>query len=216
MSRFPPGFYDPGWQQGGMPYQGPPGPVPTTPVDPEKWWSNPLGTVPGPLATEARGYWSAGGRDAVNFDAVVGEEYVAQAGISTPIFDLRPDLKGSLGVQPEAHPIFRGAAFGAGARLHLQFYGITNIPAGVNLRVYYVTRADVREPYDDLSLGQPNLARTCQPQEITTQFYNGDDSVIVSWSPDGGPVRYWQLAVFFRQYGGVVPITGLLWTGTVH
>lgn len=197
----PPGYYDPGYQQGGMPVHGAPGPMVTrnNPYDPEVMYKNPTGGWPGPLAVENRGHWVFP-KLQWQFAAVAGQEYRAQLGWGTPLFDLRPDLRGSAGVEPTGQGIFRGGAFGAGARLHVKFTGINNLPAGSTLRLYYVTYGDPVNPGDTVDV----IDTLCKPQEFTEQFYNGANSVVMTWTPDGGPMRYWRLEIFARQYGGAV------------
>jgi hypothetical protein len=184
-----------------MPYQSPAGPlVPTAYYNPELTWSNPTYSVPGPYAVENRGYW-ARPREQRFFDPVVGEEYVGQVAWSTPTIDLRPDLRGSLGIEPAGGQVFRGAAFGAGAKLHVKIAGIDMVAAGITFQWFYREFADPIDPqYCDIHDGIPPES-TSKPVEFTEQFYNGGSAVVMVWAPSGGPVRYWRLEIFGRQFG---------------
>ena len=198
----PPGTYPPG-----VPF-GPSGP----PVGSQEWdqyrqaparfdrtkmEENETGTWPPPLQLETRGHW-AHGPDPAQWVAVGSGGVVARTIWTSPIFDFRPDLKTSDGYVPDnVVPIFRGAAYGAGARLALKVKGAINTLL-VDLRVVSLEFSD---PIDSRAMDQ-----TQTPQDITADFMDGADSVVLLWSPPGSPIRHWQVRMIIDQLTGAFPV----------
>jgi hypothetical protein len=121
---------------------------------------------------------------------------VARTVISAPTFDLRPDLKALVGDwTEEALPIWNEARFGAGLYLYCQILG--NIPGiDVGLKVYSIEKGNIINARDTAVLA------TQQPQDITTDFYDGALTCILKWSAPG--YKIWHVEVRFDQLDGEI------------
>ena len=193
--------------QGPYPYQGVPGPVMPTEYDPEMVWRNPTYSVPQAIDPELRGYWATG-EIPLRFStdpAILPPGAFALAQLETPLFDLRPDLRGSFGVTPEAQAVFRGAAFGAGARLSIQIKGINGIPANLPMRIVSTERGQILDARD------ANIRTLQQPQDISEQFFDGGQDVILEWEPPGNPIRYWKVELGVQQLAAAAFPTLTYW-----
>jgi hypothetical protein len=114
-----------------------------------------------------------------------------------PTFDLRPDLKHSAGNQPEnTQPIWKDGAYGAGLGLYVF---ITN-PSAVTeeIRVYSI---QLGHPWDSAQ-----VTSLQQPQEITSDFFDGANAVILRWSVPG--YRFWRVDLRLEQITGVLNSVG--------
>jgi hypothetical protein len=156
-------------------------------------WRNPTYTIPGILQAELRGHWT-GSTMTLHWEPS-GGDVVGQCSFSTPLFDMRPDLRASGSYLPNAQPIFRGSAYGSGARCMVQFHGLGTISSANQIRVFSVEEAHVTNPNDVLGIQTP--------QDITEQFMDGGTDVIMEWEPPGNPVRYWRVNLFIQQVVGL-------------
>lgn len=176
-------------------------PVPYAPAEfsPEKAEANPLYSVPGPLAQQRLGYWHSGAMTPPWLNPVVAG-VVARMEITTPIFDFRPELRGSGNNAPTTViPIFRGPAFGAGGRLLFQIGrldGGSIQDIGVDIEVYSIEGLHISD--------DTQVVPVTQPQVITPDFWAGATGVMLEFTPPGYPVRYWQTTLRFDQTNDVI------------
>lgn len=193
---------NPGW-----PPSYPPGYFgPFNPVGPSR---NPGGTNPFPLPSELPVpchdlpitplAWGAG---AVTGNAAVGlvEATTFTATWQSPVFDLRPELRGSSmsaplsspdGTVPGVVPIWR-QTYGAGGQLFVQ---VENLLADARSLTGLVVNV--------IELGHVNDVRRvvsiAQPEDVSSQFTNNQASAVLVIVPPGGgcPMRYWQVRIVF-------------------
>ena len=183
------GFYD-----HGVPFRSPGGPI-AQKFDREPLYQNEPHTVPGPLSKEIRGHWA---RRAHPLSWVAGTPpVVATAGVSSPVFDLRPDLRGSDGFQPEGVAIRRSSAYGSGGRLMFQFHPLGGFDAITQtLRVYAVESGHIVDPQ--------KVAGLHKPQDVSEQWWDGGVDQVMEFSPPGNPIRFWKVTVFFEMLTDVL------------
>ena len=163
------------------------------PRDPE---FNPGGTLPFPAPKNAPvGFWSSGSAVSLNTWAppavALDNGAVVAARWTSPIFDLRPDLRAVTGEHNAAQPIWR-ANMGAGGSLFVQVGRLTSLNnATVDLRVLSAESAHPTNPNA--------LARVAPLQDITTEFTNGTPSALLVFRPpgEGFPVRFWNVRLTF-------------------
>jgi hypothetical protein len=118
---------------------------------------------------------------------------VRQAEWSSPVFDLRPDLRNAQSRIPNAQPIWRAGGLGAGGRMFILLDGLFSTPdATANLRILSREQA---HPWDG------NNLRYIQPwQDITTDVIGDRPCTLISFLPpgEGYPIRYWRVRIQFR------------------
>ena len=197
---------------GPYPRTGYPGPTGVEGLyNPNIVYDNPTASVPGPYATENRGYWTGPDvpvawilQPGTVLDPVFGliEERFYRATWESPVFDLRPDLKASAGTENQAaYPIFRGGAFGAGGTLQILVrsdgFPINQIP---NVTVWAQEFAAVTNPQDIVSVSPtPTLTAGV---DITSEFYQGEQAALLNFIPPSNPVRYWKTKLHFQWVEG--------------
>ena len=191
---------------GPYPRTGYPGPTGVEGLyNPDVIYQNPTAAVPGPYATENRGYWT--GPDVpvawilqpgtvLNPVTGVGEERFYRASWESPVFDLRPDLKASAGTENQAaYPIFRGGAFGAGGTLQILIRRDGGaIPGISNITLFAQEFAAVSVSPTPFGLGRPVTAGV----DITSEFYQGMRGTLLNFIPPSNPVRYWKTVLHFQ------------------
>ncbi len=187
------------YPRGGRAYRGDPEPFAPEAFQPEKAFANPLYSVPGPLATERRGYWHSASM-ASTWAAPGVQGVVARTEWRTPIFDLRPELRGSGNNAPtNVVPIFRGSAYGAGVRLLWQlsrFGGGSFQNIAVDIDAFSIEGLHVSD--------DTQVALASAPNDITTDFWDGGLTLLLEWTPPGYPIRYWQVTLRLDQTSGVI------------
>ena len=190
---------------------------------PEGPYRNPGRTVPMPSpqnmpaacwygTTTARS-WAAGAG---------GVTWTASWG--TPIFDLRPDLRGTFqnerrnvrGAPPlvggfrtplGAIPMWRSGGKNVGIKLWVTIDGSGGTLDALDLRGFEILARE-RGASHDL-----NQMRTITDQaDVTSEFANNGTAVVMIWMPhgEGYPLRYWELGLTFQimANSGYVGATG--------
>lgn len=193
---------------GPYPRTGYPGPTGVEGLyNPDVVYQNPTYSVPGPYATENRGYWTGPDvpvawilQPGTRLDPItgVGQERFYRATWESPVFDLRPDLKASAGTENQsAYPIFRGGAFGAGGSLQILVRRDDGtIPNISNVTVFAQEFAAVTNPQDIVSVSPTPF--TTAGVDITSEFYQGMQAALLNFIPPSNPVRYWKTALTFQ------------------
>lgn len=199
----PPGFT-------GFPFVGRPGPngpqYPGTsgPVDGDITYQNPSGAYPGMRAPSNLGWWKSGDiqlrwtNRAEDANNVVFNRQFEQIGLDaatctartiwqTPVIDLRPDLRNAMGSdQTESIPMGPGSTVFAKIE-PMDFAVIADLPA--NLEVYTFESGHASNP----SLVESIKAR----QQISDDFYVGNQSTGLIWAPPPGAERFWRVTLIF-------------------
>lgn len=155
---------------------------------------NPRGTIPFPPPRDAPvGYWQAG-KHVLVWAAGIGQ-VARTATWASPVFDLRPELRGVGDVAPQGVPIWR-SSHGTGGQLWVQVEGLLGVTyATVGLRAYVQEFGHVESPLV--------LSAIESPMEVTAALVgNGSPSGIVIVEPPGFPypVRYWRVVLTFEYY----------------
>ena len=184
-------------------------------------YSNPTASVPGPMALENRGYWTGpevpiawrlqNGTLVPPANPQLGPQRFYEATFETPVFDLRPDLRASASAENQAaYPIWRGGAFGAGGSCQILINGgrpgsanarlITAIPY---MQVWAQESASLSDPTDVRSITPPPFGPAASGAiDVTSEFYQGSEAVLLNFIPPANPVRYWRCKLFFRFIEG--------------
>lgn len=179
---------------------------PFNPVGPNR---NPGGTNPFPLPNElpvpchdlpiTQLAWGAG---AVAGNTAVGivEATTFTATWQSPIFDLRPELRGSSmsaplsspdGTVPGVVPIWR-QTYGAGGQLFVQVENLlSNTRALTGLVVHAIELGHVNDVR--------RIVTIAQPEDVSSNFTNHQQSAVLVFVPPGSgyPMRYWQVRLVF-------------------
>lgn len=176
-----------------------PAPYERQPYNPDGLFNNPAQTLPLPTPTAPPvGVW-IGARESLSW-TVGGDLTGVHAYWGTPIFDLRPSLRGLVErtnnpAAQGATPIWVASGIGSGGRLYVQIDDIDQINATSDLEIYaqeFGAVADVG-----------SLQSLTLPVNITLNVVNGGgfNSAIVPFTPrgEGSPVRYWQIRLSFRR-----------------
>ena len=168
-------------------------------------WAGEAPTVPSPIPSESiPAFWQASERPLLwassGFDPRLGPTTytLARAVVASPVLDLMPWYRGAAGSTAGGVPIWA-----AGAAFNALIYGEQNATIDqlvpVDLAAYYVmrghtTRSEARA-----------LRYLTQPQEWTSDFYDGNEAAFFATSPPAG-LRYWQcFLVFDRIEAGANP-----------
>ena len=189
----------------------------------EENYRNPWGSVPAPKAkdiprtlwtTERLGLpWSGLGVIVAGVDRAVW---------SSPVFDLRPDLRSSNSAKKEGVPIWNPSA-----RLYVQVFGLTTTAfATEDLRVNFSERANTTfghvygaQPARSVAPvggGFPAQANNQAVVQVTARIDVSSEIMMGTFQPDsavlafvplgeGYPVRYWGIDLFFIKVGFAGP-----------
>ena len=156
-------------------------PFPTPPGLPYQAWSLPRNTMS----------WVAPPTDPLDVD------FTEAAYWQSPLFDLRPELRGSDGARQTGIPIW-GAL---GKKLWVQISGLLDIVAAVRATDGLdVVSREYAEIYDPTQ-----VARVSADAKITLDVAasgtSQPPSVVLPFYPPGSgtPVRYWRLEIAFRR-----------------
>jgi hypothetical protein len=181
-----------------------------TKYEPEYTHENPSYTVPEILGKQTRGYWSGNEQQLLwTAGGTVDSTSVATTTWRSPIFDLRPDLRGSSGYSHNlSTPIFRGSAYGAGMRLMVQLNNIENLRLVLSTNWYCRELGHV--------LNDRRVTTLTEFQNITSDVYSGGTSagllpatgrgVVLVFSPLANPMRFWQVEIACDQGDGAVGV----------
>jgi hypothetical protein len=165
---------------------------------------NPMAGIPQPVPKvyTVPGLWVGAKIPIQNLFIAGSGNVVRQYRWSTPVFDLRPELRASTGSAPtNAVPLWR-QLYGVGGRLWVQISGFNNNTFGkTGLQVTYEEFAHI---VDENSIG-----RIMDPQESTSEFLGRAPTVALSFVPpgDGYPIRFWrmELKISYLQDNGADP-----------
>ena len=118
---------------------------------------------------------------------------------STPIFNLRPDLRSAGGSPKSGVPIWSRSA-----RLYIQVSNLvlSDPDTTTGLRVESLESAAIA--YGDVRNGFSSVERVTAASDITADFMLGTDQpdrIILTFAPlgEGAPVRFWGLELRFRK-----------------
>jgi hypothetical protein len=118
----------------------------------------------------------------------------------SPIFDLRPELRGSSmsaplsspdGSVPGVVPIWRHT-YGVGGQLFVQVENLLeNARSLTGLVVNVIERGHVNDVRRIVSIAQP--------EDVSSNFTNNQQSAVLALVPPGNgcPLRYWQVQIVF-------------------
>ena len=169
--------------------------------NPSGYWSNPSQTNPFPspsgLPYQAWSLprttitWVSPPTDPLDAD------YTEAAYWQSPLFDLRPELRGSDGARQTGVPIWAAS----GKKLWVQIYGLLDVVAATRatdgLNVVSREYADVYDPTQVTRV----TADTKVTLDVASSGTSQPPSVVLPFYPPGSgtPVRYWRLEVVFRR-----------------
>lgn len=161
-------------------------------------FQNPAGTYPFPAPTGMPYTQWQSARTVLNWTnpGALDSGYITAGYWQSPLFDLRPEIKGADGSRPAGVPVW-GAI---GKKLWVQIDGLLSQSGGVSgtNELYMVSR----EYGNVFDAGQ--VQRISADADISAEVASGTNqppSVILSfWPPGSGyPVRYWRLEIAFRR-----------------
>lgn len=121
---------------------------------------------------------------------------------SSPMFDLRPDLRGfapygysgSNNTNQRATPVWVSGGTGAGGKLFIQIsnlnFALTSLD---NLEVLVQESGHISDP--------GRVAALTPQEDITTAINSTQSTVILSFTPigEGMPIRFWRCLLVFRK-----------------
>jgi len=111
----------------------------------------------------------------------------------SPIFDLRPELRHAFqGGSDNTQPIWRAPAFGQGGRLLVQISTLDGVAISnyaLDFRAAAVESCHVARP--------DRIAIMNQPQDITEELLDGQNTSVLEFIPPGNPIRYWRVLINF-------------------
>lgn len=162
--------------------------------DPDGMWANPGHTNPLPNPTlYPVGEWHQT-RVPLEWSAATIENATRQATWSSPLFDLRPDIRAAQGEPPIAQSIWRAAGIGAGGRLWIMVnFGTATDPLDL-----IIQSQEFAHPFVSAAGRVPAITGR---QDVTKDFVTGlgqQAGLGAFYAPgDGYPIRYWRLQLFF-------------------
>ena len=160
-------------------------------------YKNPQTTLPMPAASGMPVAYYESTKVRLQWVRQSDGSYLAQW--STPVFNLRPDLRSAGGTPKSGVPIWS-----TGARLYIQVSNLVNgdPDTTTGLRVESLESGAIA--YGDVRNGFSSVERVTAAADITADFMlgtNQPDRVIVTFAPlgEGTPVRFWGLELRFRK-----------------
>jgi hypothetical protein len=131
------------------------------------------------------------------------EGVVGRATFRTPVFDCRPDMKHATSSDTEqAQPIWTDGAKAAGLCLYVFIDNIFLITEDLR-----VSSIQFGHPLDSF---RANLTTLQAPQDISSDFFDGREGVILRWALPG--YRFWKLNLRFDQLTGNINDVGTVLT----
>lgn len=176
------------------------------PYEPAGMYRNPNQTIPFPSPSNTPVGYYDGGNNPLFWTASSDPEASFEAKWGSPLFDLRPDLRGAGGTVLAGTPIWKGAGQGIGGKLWVQVMGLRNVTGGVsateNLRVYSQEFGHITD--------STMVASISTAIDVTEDFFksstivtgtNGADSAPMAFSApgEGYPMRYWRIQLIFKR-----------------
>lgn len=186
--------------QGGKPpqmrqYPGQPLPAPDGyNIDP--MFQNPAGTYPFPSpGSMPYSQWQSA-RTPLNWSnpGPLDPGYVSVGYWQSPLYDLRPEIRGADGSTPSGIPIWGSG----GRKLWIQIRGLLSVVDGITAtEELTIAEREYGEIFD-----ARQIERISGDSDITDQVVSGTStspSVILSFSPGAGSIRYWRMELAFRR-----------------
>ena len=187
--------------QGGKPpqmrqYPGQPLPAPDGyNIDP--MFQNPAGTYPFPSpGSMPYSQWQSA-RTPLNWSnpSPLDTDYTTVGYWSSPLFDLRPEIRGADGSTPAGTPIWSGT----GKKLWVQVRGLLSTVDGITAtEELSVVEREYGEIFDSRSVERIS-ADADITQDIASSGTNQPNSTVLSFSPGAGYLRYWRIELAFRR-----------------
>ena len=161
-------------------------------------FQNPAGTIPFPAPTNMPYSQWQSARTPLNWTnpGPLDTDYVTVGYWQSPLYDLRPEIKGADGSKPAGVPIW-GAI---GRKLWVQVDGLLSVSDGVvaTSQLYVVSR-EYANIFD-----ANQIQRVVADSDISADWASGTNqppSIVLSFHPVGSgyPVRYWRCEIAFRR-----------------
>lgn len=131
------------------------------------------------------------------------EGVVGRATFRTPVFDCRPDMKHATSSATEqSQPIWTDGAKAAGLCLYVFIDNIFLIDEDIR-----VASIQFGHPLDSRRAADTTLQA---PQDISSDFFDGREGVILRWALPG--YRFWKLNLRFDQMSGTMNDVGTVLT----
>ena len=178
-----------------------PYPLPTS-YDPSGPYRNPGNTNPLPPPADIPTPCWFGGGIPLTWSAVVGDpEIELRASWSSPIFDMRPDIRNvnsNLNSDGQPGRVSGVPIWNPAAQLWLQF---ENPGAAQGIRSVRLDGFQVLAEEQVHVCDPNNLRAVSAPEDVTAQFSTTGPSAILGWYPigDGNPIRFYRLNLVFHM-----------------
>jgi len=178
---------------------------PFGPYNPDGYTNNPGSSVPGPWPSLSNTAWWAGERTPIVWSPIAVVEannpIYWRAQWQSPLFDLRPELRGSGQGVATGVPIWK-SGYQAGTKLWVQVSGLNRATAGPPPQAAVQGLRLTAQAFAHVNNAQ--LISACDPPVDMTRdlTHNGGvDSRVLQFYPtgDGYPIRYWRLVLTFEK-----------------
>jgi hypothetical protein len=185
---------------------------PFGPYNPDGYTNNPGSSVPGPWPSLSNTAWWSGERTAIVWTPqplpiAVNNPVYWRAQWQSPLFDLRPELRGSGQGIANGVPIWK-AGYQAGTKLWAQVTGLNKGTDGPPRQAAIEALRVTAQAFAHVNNAQLVVA-TDPPVDITRDLtHNGGvDSRILQFYPtgDGYPIRYWRVVLTFEKIKNLNP-----------
>ena len=161
-------------------------------------FQNPAGTYPFPAPLNMPYAQWQSARTLLNWTNAgpLDTEYTTSGYWQSPLYDLRPEIRGADGSRPTGVPIW-GAI---GRKLWVQVDGLLSLTAAtVATEGLYVVSREYANIFDP-----NNIVRVSADSDISADWASGTNqppSIVLSFNPIGSgyPVRYWRCEIAFRR-----------------
>lgn len=160
-------------------------------------FNNPSGTYPFPSpGGMPYSQWQSA-RTPLNWTnpSALDSQYTTVGYWQSPLFDLRPEIRGADGSTPAGTPIW-GAS---GKKLWVQIRGLLSVADGItateNLSVVEREYGEIFDARQVLRIS----ADADITQDIASSGTNQPDSTVLSFTPGAGYLRYWRIEIAFRR-----------------
>ena len=164
-------------------------------IDP--MFSNPAGTYPFPSpGSMPYSQWQSA-RTPLNWTSPqpLDVNYVTAGYWQSPLYDLRPEIRGADGSSPNGVPIWGSG----GRKLWVQVRNLLTVIDSVSATAdLSVVSREYGEIFDARSV-ERITADSDITQDIATSGTSQPPSVVLSFTPGAGNMRYWRLELAFRR-----------------
>ena len=164
-------------------------------IDP--MFQNPAGTYPFPApGSMPYSQWQSA-RTPLNWTnpSALDAGYVTAGYWQSPLYDLRPEIRGADGSTPSGTPIWSAS----GKKLWVQIRGLLTIVDGVTATEgLSVVDREYGEIFDARQVERIS-ADADITQDVASSGTNQPGSTVLSFSPGAGYLRYWRIELSFRR-----------------